>query len=287
MFSPFSFPCLSFNSSVARNLVRHVKSSSTKGKAAMGHRQIAARQCAKVERHFTFIDPDDGVVKETTRHARNKLEIPMEAAMPCKLRTKKRPIKLWEYRQRNQRTQQHPENKAERSRRSHRGKGFNSQSHCNLVHQFVPSPQAMKNLDAKAAVDKEFEKLGKLPAWQLTKVKSKREDSGSTKRAKNSPFCYADGHLSSQKMRSWNRSIRSTEAVVLRGDMVKDDPGSHAVTTEQGSSASQMMAAKVMDVTARLPDCEGQAAGRSISSNSSNDGGRSKIAQNFEARVSI
>ena len=48
--------------------------------------------------------------------------------------------------------------------------------------------------------------------------------------------------------------------VVLRGDTVKDDSGSYAVVTEQGSSASQMTAAKVMDVIARLPDCVGQAA---------------------------
>ena len=48
--------------------------------------------------------------------------------------------------------------------------------------------------------------------------------------------------------------------VVLRGDIVKDDFGAYAVFTEQGSSASQMTAAKVMDVTARLLDCAGQAA---------------------------
>ena len=35
--------------------------------------------------------------------------------------------------------------------------------------------------------------------------------------------------------------------VVLRGDIVKDDSGSYAVFTEQGSSASQMTAGKVMD----------------------------------------
>ena len=34
--------------------------------------------------------------------------------------------------------------------------------------------------------------------------------------------------------------------VVLRGDVVTDDSGAHAVLTEQGSSASQMTAAKVM-----------------------------------------
>ena len=48
--------------------------------------------------------------------------------------------------------------------------------------------------------------------------------------------------------------------VVLRGDIVIDDSGACAVFTEQGSSASQMTAAKVMDVIARLPDCDGQAA---------------------------
>ena len=40
--------------------------------------------------------------------------------------------------------------------------------------------------------------------------------------------------------------------VVLRGDIVKDDSGACAVFTEQGSSASQMTAARVMDVMARL-----------------------------------
>ena len=48
--------------------------------------------------------------------------------------------------------------------------------------------------------------------------------------------------------------------VVLRSDIVKDDSGSYAVFTEQGSSASQMTAAKVMDIISRLPGCDGQAA---------------------------
>ena len=43
--------------------------------------------------------------------------------------------------------------------------------------------------------------------------------------------------------------------VVLRVDMVKGDSGAYTLFTEQGSSASQMTAAKVMDVLARLPDC--------------------------------
>ena len=48
--------------------------------------------------------------------------------------------------------------------------------------------------------------------------------------------------------------------VVLRGDIVKDDSGSYAVLTEQGSSASQMTAAKIMDIISRLLGCDGQAA---------------------------
>ena len=47
---------------------------------------------------------------------------------------------------------------------------------------------------------------------------------------------------------------------VLRGDIVKDDSGAYAVFTERGSSASQMTAAKVMDIISRLPGCAGQAA---------------------------
>ena len=38
------------------------------------------------------------------------------------------------------------------------GKGDNSLQHNNLVHKFIPMPQAMKILAAKAAVDKEWEK---------------------------------------------------------------------------------------------------------------------------------
>ena len=37
------------------------------------------------------------------------------------------------------------------------GKGDNSLQHYNLVHKFIPMPQAMKIPAAKAAVDKEWE----------------------------------------------------------------------------------------------------------------------------------
>ena len=55
------------------------------------------------------------------------------------------------------------------------GKGENSLQHYNLVHKFIPMPQAVKIPEAKAAVDKEWEKLEKISAWNLTKVKSKKQ----------------------------------------------------------------------------------------------------------------
>ena len=48
------------------------------------------------------------------------------------------------------------------------GKGDNSLQHYNLVHKFIPMPQAMKIPAAKAAVVKECEKLEKISAWSLT-----------------------------------------------------------------------------------------------------------------------
>ena len=62
---------------------------------------------------------------------------------------------------------------------------------------------------------------------------------------------YAELEPKYQKFTGW---------VVLSGDIVKNDSASYAVFIEQGSSASQMTVVKVIDVIARLPDCEGQAA---------------------------
>ena len=53
--------------------------------------------------------------------------------------------------------------------------GTNSTTHCSLVHKFIPMLQALKIPDAKGAVEKEWEKLEKIAAWQLTNVRNKKE----------------------------------------------------------------------------------------------------------------
>ena len=65
-------------------------------------------------------------------------------------------------------------------------------------------------------------------------------------------------HLKNAELEAKHQKYKGR--VVLRGDIVKDISGSYAVFTEQGSSASQMTAAKIMDIISRLPGCDGQAA---------------------------
>ena len=141
------------------------------------------------------------------------------------------------------------------------GKGENSLQHYNLVHKFILLLQAVKIPAAKAAVDKEWEKLEKISAWNLTKVRSKKQvideakTSGATVHfASLMDIC----HLKNAELEAKHQTYKGR--VVLRGDIVKGDSGSYAVFTEQGSSASQMTAAKIMDIISRLPGCDGQAA---------------------------
>ena len=65
-------------------------------------------------------------------------------------------------------------------------------------------------------------------------------------------------HLKNAELETKHQKYKGS--FVLRGDIVEDDSGSYAVFTEHGSSASQMTAAKVMDIITRLPRCAGQSA---------------------------
>ena len=106
-----------------------------------------------------------------------------------------------------------------------------------------------------------MEKLEKISAWNLTKVKSKKQVidearmSGATVHfASLMDIC----HLKNAELEAKHQKYKGR--VLLRGDIVKDDSVSYAVFTEQRASVSQMTAAKIMDVISRLPGCDGQAA---------------------------
>ena len=128
--------------------------------------------------------------------------------------------------------------------------GFNLLSHYNLVHKFILVPQALKILEAKAAVDKEWEKLEKMPPRTLTKVRSKKEviqEAQTDGRTVHSAALMDICHLKKSELEAKFKKFKTR--VVLRGD-TEDDSGSYA----------EMTAAKGMDVIARLPGCAGQPA---------------------------
>ena len=101
-------------------------------------------------------------------------------------------------------------------------------------------------------------KLKKIPAWQLTKVRNKSEVIAEARNegrkvhfASLMDLC----NLKNSELEPQYQKYKSR--VVIRSDSVKDDSGWFAVFTEQGSSASQVTAAKVMDIVSRIPGCSG------------------------------
>ena len=193
------------------------------------------------------IDPEDKEFKETVKNARKKLETPMAPAMPCKTskksthgetrgKTNEFKSKLACILEVSESTRLRMEESLPNHHEDHiAGKGDNSMQHYNFVHKFIPMPQAMKIPASKAAVEKEWEKLEKIPAWDLTKVRSKSEviDEARTKGAKVQCASLMDiCHLKNAELETKHQKYKGR--VVLRGDIVKDDSGSYAVFTEQG-----------------------------------------------------
>ena len=103
--------------------------------------------------------------------------------------------------------------------------------------------------------------MEKISAWNLTKVRSKKDviDEAKTSDATDHFASLMDiCHLKNAELEAKHQKYKGR--VVLRGDIVRDDSGSYAVFTEQGSSASQMTAAKIMNIISRLPGCAEKAA---------------------------
>ena len=246
------------------------KNAKLKEKQKRSNEKIHLENARKL-RGIYFNDPEVKEFKETIKNAREKLETSVAPAMPCKIMKKNCGIggsnKI--------KTRLACILEADESKKTAFGKfstELSSRPYCRKRREFITAPQfgsqiysyaseAMKIHAAKAAVDKEWEKLEKIPAWDLTKVRSKKEviDEARTKGAKVHFASLMDiCHLKNAELEAKHQKYRGR--VVLRGDIVKDDSGSYAVFTEPGSSESQMTAAKVMDIISRLPGCDGQAA---------------------------
>ena len=206
---------------------------------------------ARQLRGCCFIHPGDMEFNNTMTHSRNKLEVPLESAMPCRVSTMPRNpfvhttvlekhdthVSWMPTKKKTDRASGTTQPRDDEDLIAERGS--NSSSHHNFVHKPIPFLQAMKILDAKAAADKELEKLRKLPAWQVTKVKSKKEVIEKARKegrtvhfATSMDLCHLKNSELELKFQKYNGRV------VLQGDVVKDDSGSYAVFKEQGSSAS-------------------------------------------------
>ena len=120
-------------------------------------------------RGIYYIDPEDTEFKETIKNARQKLETSVAPAVPSK-------SVFWKLLEAGESTRLRMGESLPNHHEDHiAGKGDNSLQHYDLVHKFIPMPQAIKIPAAKAAKDKECEKLEKILVWNLTKVKSKKE----------------------------------------------------------------------------------------------------------------
>ena len=138
---------------------RHVRSSATKTKTKVAIENPKLDNAGRL-RGVYFIDPADAEFKETIQNARRKLEFPMPAAMSCKtkggkyretcgtsdaLKTKYACVV-----EADESTRKRLEGTLHKDHEDHvGGKGINSLNHYNLVHKFIPMPQAMNIPDAK------------------------------------------------------------------------------------------------------------------------------------------
>ena len=104
-----------------------------------------------------------------------------------------------------------------------------------------------------------MEKLETIPAWDLEKIKSKKAVVFLEAKRDRKIHIAALMDISHLKKMWRTRIAEMQRQSRAPGDTVKDDSGAYAVLSEQRSSAS-LMTAKKVNVIARLPGCDGQAA---------------------------
>ena len=94
---------------------------------------------------------------------------------------------------------------------------------------------ALKIPDAKETVEKEWGKLKTFPAWQLTKVRNKKEviDEAKTKDRKVHLASLKDlRHLKNSELEPKYQKYK--DRILLRDVIEKDDSDSYAASIEQG-----------------------------------------------------
>ena len=126
---------------------------------------------ARQLRGIFFIEPNDEEFKLAMKAARRKLEVPMPAAMPCKIRIKssgethrnvgKRKTKYACVVDADESMRRRLDGAGHKPHQDYIiAKRTNSITHYSLVHKFIPMVQALKNPDAKGGSGESMGKTG-------------------------------------------------------------------------------------------------------------------------------
>ena len=131
--------------------------------------------------------------------------------------------------------------------------GFVSEHYFALIHNSIPIQEAKRIPAAKEAMDSEFKKLDKRGSVDWSRV---QEKSDVMAYAVDNGIEYDFGDLMTlchEKHTELNlpqlKKVYKGR-IVFRGDIVEDETGYLAIFSEQGTSSSQLEAAKMTDALA-------------------------------------
>ena len=190
---------------VARDVERHVRSVEAKRKAKVAYRITEARQCQKIA-WYLLVDPE---IRDIMKNARNKLEVPMASAMPCKIQ----PEKFREYfrvekdcktkyactDEARESTRNRLQSTPPKDREDHIArKGYHRWP---LTIWFINSFRCRKRWKFRTK-ENQFTRNGRISRQFQTQLDTSEARKNFLMEAhRKSPLCHLDGHLSSQEGR--------------------------------------------------------------------------------------
>ena len=230
---------------MARNLIKHAKETSAKRNTALGEL-----------RGIEFFDPENMELNETMTNEPMKLEACMDSAMPCKLR---RP-------QGN-----HPSRRPKIHMRNVRGAHATE-----ILSKDHTNTKRFTHVSAK---------LTNLPRMRTQETQN-RDHEDHVALLKGGAILWVILILCTCLFLCWaTKTPDAKSAVDKEWEKLKDDSGSNAELTEQGSSASRMTAATVLDVISRPPGMRRTSMWCCIGLHSSEYGTRSRVIGITRIRV--
>ena len=158
-----------------------------KEKAKVCYRETEARQCKKFAWYLLHWSWWWGIQKKALmKNARRKLEVPMPAAMPCKLEREKYRGNLSRWKGLQDKIRLHCWGRwiyeeahgtifSQERWRSYCRKKKNSLSHNNLVHKFIPMPQAMEKKKTQQLHWRKNGKNSRNTSMAADEVRNKKE----------------------------------------------------------------------------------------------------------------